>query len=256
MPIAPSMGHESSRPGLRAITLLAVLAAGLGCATPGTLLPSYDYFVAPDPDDPWSRKIYGWQVRERSDRRALERQALERSGEVPDLAAPASVAEPGGRDDAPEATLPEELEDKYRAFRAQRRRQTAREIATWIQDQARDHYVPDGPIDRWATLAETLRGNGDDCDGLELLTYNLLRQTGFAADEVYRAIVYRRSDGQHHMVTLWFEDRGDPWVIDPTGAMTSGMPRMSEVPGWVPLKVFSEDEDFTVERIHFARASR
>ena len=52
-----------------------------------------------------------------------------------------------------------------------------------------------------------------------------------AEDEVYRAIVFRRSDGQHHMVTFWFEHPDDPWVIDPTGAMTSGMPRMSEMPG-------------------------
>jgi hypothetical protein len=35
-------------------------------------------------------------------------------------------------------------------------------------------------------------------------------------------------------------------VIDPTGAMTSGLPRMSEVPGWVPLKIFTETRDFTV----------
>jgi hypothetical protein len=35
-------------------------------------------------------------------------------------------------------------------------------------------------------------------------------------------------------------------VIDPTGAMTTGMPRMSEVPEWVPLKVFSDRNDFTV----------
>ena len=47
------------------------------------------------------------------------------------------------------------------------------------------------------------------------------------------------------MVTFWFEDPGDPWVIDPTGAMTSGMPRMSDVPGWVPLKIFSETEEFS-----------
>ncbi len=241
MPIASTMGHVSRSPGLRAFALLAALAVGLGCATPGTLVPSYDYFVSPHPEDPWSRKIQGWQQREATDK-----------GDDDVLGSPASVAEPGG--EAAETPLPDDLEDKYRAFRAERRRETAREIATWIQDQARDHYVPDGPIDRWATLADTFRSNGDDCDGLELLTYNLLRQTGFAADEVYRAIVYRRSDGQHHMVTLWFEDRSDPWVIDPTGAMTSGMPRMSEVPGWVPLKVFNEDEDFSVERLHFARA--
>jgi hypothetical protein len=35
-------------------------------------------------------------------------------------------------------------------------------------------------------------------------------------------------------------------VIDPTGAMTSGMPRMSDVPEWVPLRVFSREDDFTV----------
>jgi hypothetical protein len=63
---------------------------------------------------------------------------------------------------------------------------------------------------------------------------------------VFRAIVYRPADGQHHMVTLWFEDPADPWVIDPTGAMTTGMPRMSELRDWVPLKVFSETREFTV----------
>ncbi len=106
--------------------------------------------------------------------------------------------------------------------------------------------MPDGALDHWATLEETFRSNGDDCDGLELLTYHFLLDMGFRDDEVYRAIVVRPSDGQHHMVTLWFETPRDPWVIDPTGAMIEGMPRMSEVPGWVPLKVFSEDEEFTV----------
>ena len=48
------------------------------------------------------------------------------------------------------------------------------------------------------------------------------------------------------MVTLWFETPDDPWVIDPTGAMTLGMPRMSELPEWEPIKVFSEDLEFTV----------
>jgi hypothetical protein len=28
--------------------------------------------------------------------------------------------------------------------------------------------------------------------------------------------------------------------------MVFGMPHMSEVPGWVPLKVFTEDRDYTV----------
>ncbi len=144
------------------------------------------------------------------------------------------------------------LRTKYFSFRAERKRTMARETADWIQQEAKKHYLADGPIDHWATLEETLARNGDDCDGLELLVYHILRDLGFRKDEVFRAIVFRPSDGQHHMVTLWFEQADDPWVIDPTGAMTSGMPRMSEVPEWAPLKVFSETEEFTVEQVRSA----
>ena len=217
------------------ILCVVALGLGLGCATPPGGAPAYDYFARPESNDPWTRKIQRWQLRELSDR-----------GED-SLAAPAPVAE-SGSESADEGAFADHLENKYQAFRARQKRAQAREVASWIQNQARSHYVPDGPIDRWATLGETLRHNGDDCDGLELLTFNLLRDLGFSESEVFRAIVYRRSDGQHHMVTLWFEDPQDPWVIDPTGAMVSGMPRMSEVPGWVPLKVFTEDRDFTVQR--------
>jgi hypothetical protein len=55
------------------------------------------------------------------------------------------------------------------------------------------------------------------------------------------------------MVTLWFEVPDDPFVIDPTGAMTSGMPRLSEVPGWVPLKLFSETAEFTPQQLASTR---
>jgi hypothetical protein len=212
------------------------LAAGLalaftgGCATATLRHPSYRYFEKPDPNDAWSRKIRAWQERERVE------------GDAPPTA---PVAGPG----AAPSTAPadgEDLKTKYQAFRRERRRALARDLASWIQTQAPLHYVPDGPVDHWATLDETFRTNGDDCDGLELLAFNMLRELGFDEAEVYRAIVYRRSDGQHHMVTLWFENPDDPWVIDPTGAMTLGMPHMSEVPGWVPIKVFSEDQEYTV----------
>jgi hypothetical protein len=238
------MADRIGRHGGAALALLALLLAlGWGCASPLAAPPFYDYFSAPDSDDPWSRKIQRWQQRERFER-----------GED-GLRTPAAVAQSGG-DETGAGTMPGDLEDKYRAFRIERKRALARDVAGWIQDQARQHYVPDGPIDHWATFTDTLRRNGDDCDGLELLTYQLLRDLGFGDDEVYRSIVYRRSDGQHHMVTLWFEDPQDPWVIDPTGAMTSGMPRMSEVPGWVPLKVFSGDRDFTVERGRFTHLAQ
>src|SRR4030095_3640660 len=94
-------------------------------------------------------------------------------------------------------------------------RQMASELATWIQEQSRDHYIPDGAVDHWATFEETMRNNGDDCGGLELLAFHGLRELGFPDDEVYRAIVVRPSDGQHHMVTLWFETPHAPLVIGP-----------------------------------------
>lgn len=196
--------------------------------------PTYRYFVAPRPDDAWTRKIAQWQQRER-----------DASAEV-ELHTPASVAGSGAGEEAAAAAGRDKLRAKFEEFLAERRRAQAREVAAWIQDVAQEHYIADGPIDRWATLEETFRRDGDDCDGLELLTYNLLRGLGFGENEVYRAIVFRRSDGQHHMVTFWFEHADDPWVIDPTGAMTSGMPRMSELPGWEPIKVFSQERDFDV----------
>jgi hypothetical protein len=234
----PAMGRiRQSRNRIRQLFAIALaIGMGWGCAHGLVRGVHYIYFGKPDPDDAWSRKIHSWQVRE--------------LGAGPE--APAEVAGSGATGDAGRATVGD-LRAKYEAFRAERKRALARDLADWIQTEAPRHYVSDGPVDHWATLEETLRANGDDCDGLELLAYYFLRDLGFRDDEVFRAIVYRRSDGQHHMVTLWFEDPEDPWVIDPTGAMTLGMPHMSELPDWVPLKVFSEQSDYTVRRDVAAR---
>lgn len=217
---------------VRGAALAVAIAAG-GCAfQTASAWMGYRFFAPPEAGDPWSGKIRGWQARERA------------MGDTEALAsAPASVSERGAGAGAP----PElgDLRAKYFAFRREQKREIAAQAAAWIQREARSHYRPDGPIDHWATLGETLDRNGEDCDGLELLVYHLLRDMGFRDDEVARAIVLRPSDGQHHMVTLWFESPDDPWVIDPTGAMTSGMPRLSEVSGWVPLKLFTETAEFT-----------
>ncbi|MDJ0785798.1 MAG: hypothetical protein QNK05_03255 [Myxococcota bacterium] len=220
------------------LAALALCLAG-GCATSGLPAVSagdadYDWFRTPDPLDAWSPKIEGWQSRE--------------AVEVPFEAGTqlASVSVSGTRSADRSRRSPGELREKYVELRRSWKRKMAEEVADWIQQEAPHHYRPDGPIDHWATLDETLERNGDDCDGLELLVFQFLRDLGFRDDEVFRAIVYRPSDGQHHMVTLWFESPSDPFVIDPTGAMTRGMPRMSDVPGWVPLKVFTETEEFTV----------
>jgi predicted transglutaminase-like cysteine proteinase len=220
----------------RGLLLLSLIGAGaaLGCvAALGPPRAAYQFFEIPATDDPWSRKIARWQVRER----ALGN---------PDQLAPGLSTVASGPEATTRGSDGDDLRVSYFAFRAEQKRETAKAIARWVQDQAKRHYVPDGPYDHWATLEETLAHNGDDCDGLELLTYHFLRDAGFAEEEVFRAIVLRPSDGQHHMVTLWFETPDDPWVIDPTGAMTLGMPRMSELPDWQPIKVFSETLEYTV----------
>jgi predicted transglutaminase-like cysteine proteinase len=214
---------------------------GLAGAPPASADPVYSYFETPTRSDPWSPKIAGWQLRER------------KLVDVEKLRSPAPVSDSGARKFRLDVAEAGELRSKYFEFRAEQKRELAREVAAWIQAQARRHYAPDGAFDHWATLAETLATNGDDCDGLELLTYHFLRDMGFREDEVYRAIVHRPEDGQHHMVTLWFESPADPWVIDPTGAMTDGMPRMSEVPGWEPLKVFSENREFSAREARHAK---
>ncbi len=214
------------------------LLAGLsgGCMSPPPpRAVHFDYFRAPAPGDPWTPKIAGWQARER---RSLARVDLDGPAEV---SGSGVGSRPPGREQATTG-----LRAKYVTWRLERKRALARELVAWLQAQAREHYIPDGPIDHWATLEETLVRGGDDCDGLELLAYHFLLDQGFGREEIYRAIVVRPSDGQHHMVTLWFERRDDPWVLDPTGAMTSEMVRMSQRPDWVPLKVFSETEEYTV----------
>ncbi|MEN8159116.1 MAG: hypothetical protein ABFS41_03480 [Myxococcota bacterium] len=216
--------------------VVLVCAATLGCALTGLAPGSYQFFSAPEAGDPWSGKIRGWQARERA------HGDTERLGE-----APASVSE--GAEEATARAEEGDLRAKYFAFRRGQKREMAEGIARWVQHEARNHYQPDGPIDHWATLSETLDKNGEDCDGLELLVFHFLRDLGFRDDEVFRAIVMRPSDGQHHMVTLWFDSPDDPFVIDPTGAMTSGMPRLSEVPGWVPLKLFTDEVEFTAREL-------
>ena len=141
----------------------------------------------------WSPKIEGWQRRERFD-----------AALISPLESGPAVASAGYS--AANAQLPADqevesgLRAKYFVFRAERKRALAREVASWIQSEGKRHYREDGAVDHWATLEETLARDGDDCDGLELLAFHALRDLGFAESEVYRAIVVRPSDGQHHMV--------------------------------------------------------
>ena len=111
----------------------------------------YDYFVDPASNDPWTGKIQRWQERERNESHGQALPAVS--------PAPASVAEPGEAVER-DAPVPASLHTKYASFRAEQRRAQAREVAAWIQEQAHEHYVPDGPVDNWATFAETTHATG------------------------------------------------------------------------------------------------
>jgi predicted transglutaminase-like cysteine proteinase len=107
-----------------------------------------------------------------------------------------------------------------------------------------DPASQDPNFDHWPTVGGLLSTNGDDCDGLDLIAFQMLREFGFPSDRVFRAIVRRNRDQANHMVTLWFEDRGDPWVLDATGAVTFSMVRFSQLEGWTPTKVFNDRSQY------------
>src|SRR5690606_11066612 len=135
----------------------AALCLLLGCARlPALGETGHVWFAPPAADDPWSPRIARWQARERAKPVA----------EV--LSGPSGVA---AGPETSGGTGEERLREKFLRFRAEHRRAIARELATWLQEQAKIHYIPDGAVDRWATLAETLARDGDDCDGLELLSF-------------------------------------------------------------------------------------
>jgi hypothetical protein len=204
---------------------LAIAASTLlcaSCATPVLPPAALDFFVPAPHDDPWNGKIGNWQVRHRLDRAGADAGARARASEL-------------ARD--------------YDEFTRALRRKLVAETVEWVQEQSQTHYRSDGERDHWATLGEVVASGKDDCDGLDLLTFTLLRRLGFGEKEIYRSILVERVSGQHHMVTLWFEDggRGDPYVLDPTGVVVRGVARLSEIPGWEPIELFDEVAHFRVE---------
>jgi hypothetical protein len=198
------------------LALAACLVAASGCAIAGSTPARIGWFEEPAPGDPWAGVIASWRERERT----------------PAVAAP--------RPDT-------ELARAYASFQTEERRGLARRVLGFVQEQARWHFVPDGPFDHWATLAETLERGGDDCDGLELLAYRFLLAFGFPREQVLRAVLRGPGGSPHHMVTLWFEDPGDPWVLDPTGIVTGEFVRMSSIRDWQPVRLFGDEVDYAVE---------
>ena len=212
---------------MEALTRLGVgTALGIlfltSCATLPTASPPTVNFFAPAPaDDPWNHKVRSWQARHHLD--------------------PAVRDEFEGKKSS--------IAIKYDRFTHSLRRKIVSDTVDWVQSQSQLHYRPDGSEDHWATLGEVVESGGDDCDGLDLLTFVLLRRLGFGEAELYRAILVEDGTQQHHMVTLWFEELGssDPYVLDPTGVVIEGLARLSQVPTWEPIELFDENAHYRVE---------
>lgn len=220
--------------------LALLVTLGVGCAqtSRSPSVSQFDFFSEAQPKtDLWFRKVAEWQQRANQQDAETRKPAL-------------------GSDSEGATMTPERVKNsgllrlKMGGFAADEKRQLARKINKWAQREARRHYRieddSDPSRDHWPTFQELLATNGDDCDGLDLITYGLLTEFGFPRDRIYRAIVRRERDRGNHMVTLWFEDPEDPWVLDATGAMTFNMRRFSEIEGWTPTKVFNERVQYRV----------
>src|SRR5262249_37861845 len=135
------------------------------------------------------------------------------------------------------------------SYRDEQRVELAKRVADWSQHMARRYYKwdpgdNDPHWDHWPTVGELLSTNGDDGDRLDLIAYQMVGAFGFPGGRVFRAVVRRDRDQADHMVTLWFQDPKDPWVLDATGAITFAMRHFSELEGWTPTKVFNENGQF------------
>ncbi len=206
--------------GRSRVAWLGLIALAVGCASAQPVPPArYELFAPVAAGDPWAAPIRLWQARHRYE--------------------PAT--------DAEKSSPQSPLAAAYADFQAQLRYQLVLDTVDWVQTSSGVYYRPDSERDDWPTLAAVQRSGGDDCDGMELLTFELLRRLGFGPGEIYRAVV-RDAGGAHHMVTLWFSDESnrDPYVLDPTGDVTGRVVRLSAVRGWTPVALFDETREFRV----------
>ena len=209
-------------------------ALAAGCASNQPPAARFHYFgEAQRGDDLWYDKVEQWQARETGDR---PHEAL------PDAEAVRAAGLFTGL-----------LRNQMGRWEIDERHALASRIAEWSQGESRRHYRFDPPTsaedDQWPTTKNLLDNDGDDCDGLDLIAYKLMREFGFPPDQLFRAVLRRDRDGANHMVTFWFEDPDDPWVIDSVGAVTQKVRHFSEVPGWTPTVVFNEHAQYTPQRL-------
>lgn len=214
-----------------------VLVCLAACAAPAPAPPvRYALFEPLPADDVFAPAIEHWQAESRLEDLTAELAELRASmrGE-----APPPVVEPEGTS---------ALGLAYGEFRRELRRRIVHDTVHWVQQQSGLYYTRDRGADDWPALGELLAAGADDCDGMDLLTFSLLRRLGFEQGEIYRAIVRNVETDMHHIVTLWFEPgrRDEPWLLDSTGEISRQVIPFSAQRAWQPLRLFDETSAYNV----------
>jgi hypothetical protein len=135
-------------------------------------------------------------------------------------------------------------------------------IAAYSADLSRKYYKEDsaendlimrpeiyGDDNDWETLREVIKENGDDCDGLAMLTRQLMTDIGIPKDETY--LVYMRpllKEQIVHMVAMWVDPAHphDPLLIDSTGYISDQPYRSS----WVYAEGGEHGKYFATNRMN------
>jgi hypothetical protein len=119
----------------------------------------------------------------------------------------------------------------------------------FIQHWSSTNYLSDNDWDYWPTLSFVLRTEREDCDGFELLMYHSLRER-VTSGKVFRAIMSSDIRIVHHMVTLWFDNKNDPILMDPTGVIVDKPVRLSKTNGWKILVMFDDNNIYKPYETH------
>ena len=111
------------------------------------------------------------------------------------------------------------LSAKYSSFQSAQRRETAREIVAWSQQRG----------GQAGSLAQGLR------------------EMGFKGREIVETFVKNTQDGRRHLVTLWFDQKNDPWVLDATGTASRPMQRLSQLSNWTAVELASNTAHYRIQ---------
>ncbi|MGM0422022.1 MAG: hypothetical protein ACQEQL_02880 [Pseudomonadota bacterium] len=144
-------------------------------------------------------------------------------------------------------------------------------IAAYAEDFSRYYYKNDnaendkilrpdiyGPNEDWETLSEVILENGDDCDGLAMLSRQLMIDAGIPKSEIFfLAYLTTAEDAPDHGVIMWNDPDHphDPIAIDSTGYISNQPYRLSAI-DWpahdiMPFFRFNEDSFSTVSEVRY-----